>query len=80
MAGGGGEDEEGSWLEELGEAGCHPEGIQQGPEDKGLVRIHTSSLGKLLELEDGGWGSMKRRERKRARGGERSLSQDAWLF
>lgn len=52
--GGGGEDEEGGWLEELGEEGrVSSRRDPAGAEDKGLVWIHTSSLGKLLELEDG---------------------------
>lgn len=41
--------------------GCHPEGIYQGSEDKDLIWVHMLSFGKLLELEDGGWGRMKMR-------------------
>lgn len=62
--GGGGEGRKG--------AASHPEGVQQGCEDKGLMRIHTLSLGKLLELEDGEWDRMKREE---GRGGKRGTGR-----
>jgi hypothetical protein len=51
--GGGEEGEVGGWLEELRrKAGSHPERLQQGPEDKGLIWVHMS-LGTLLEQEEG---------------------------